>query len=140
MVMVDVREFDAAWNSMRREAVPLLLPYKTEEDSNSWWSSQAIFWNRLACFAPLYAVTPLFIFFENPEHNKYPRNARNYEKEQQIGAQMMGGLSSILPRAPTEYEGQYVKDKIRPLPRLPLMDWPFGKTFRSCANEFYKIK
>jgi hypothetical protein len=33
---------DAAINSFDRDAVPLFLPYLTDVDSHSWWSSQAI--------------------------------------------------------------------------------------------------
>jgi hypothetical protein len=134
MAMVGVQAFDAAWNSIRREAVPILLPYRSDEDSNTWWSSQAIFWNRLQCLAPLYAVIPLFIFYNNPEHNEYPRNTRNISNERHIADNMMGRLSSVFPRAPIEYESQLMHERIT---SLPLIDnGPFSETFQICAAEF----
>ncbi len=134
--MVELQAFDAAWNSMRREAVPVLLPYRTDQDSNSWWSSQAIFWNRLQCLAPLYAVAPLFVFYNNQEHNNYPRNQRNIAEEQRIADQMMGRLSSILTKAPTEYNDQFRQDRIRPLPLIIESKVTYDETFRKCNSEF----
>ena len=132
--MVELQAFDAAWNSIRREAVPIMLPYRSEEDANTWWSSQVIFWSRLQCLAPLYAVAPLFIFYENPEHGEYPRNTRNFANEQRITDHMMGRLSSVLAKPPTQYEGQFTADRTRPLP-LPPMQGPFSETFQRCAAE-----
>jgi hypothetical protein len=77
----------------------------------------------------------LFVFYDNPEHNEYPRNARNIANEQQIADHMMGRLSSVLAKAPNDYEGQFQINKIRSLP-LPPMEGPFSETFQRCAVEF----
>ena len=135
-IMVELQAFDAAWNTMRREAVPILLPYRTDQDSNSWWSSQAIFWNKLQCLSPNFVVAPLFIFIDNPDHNEYPRNPRNIPEEQRISDQMMGRLSGYLPRAPSQYEGQIIPDRIRSMPWTLDHTSSFGETFHQCTAEF----
>lgn len=133
-IMVGLQGFDAAWNSFRREVIPLLLPYRTEQDENTWWSSQAIFWNRVQCLHPYYAVAPLFIFYQNPEHNPYPRNPRNFNEERVIAEKMMGTLAGSFPRAPTDYLEEIKADKIRSWP----LDAPLNenKFFRTCADAF----
>lgn len=136
-IMVELQAFDAAWNSMRREAVPVLLPYRTDQDSHSWWSSQAIFWNKLQCLAPYFAVAPLTIFYENPDHNEYPRNPRNIPEEQRIARQMMGRLSGDLPLASPEYFGDTKQERVRTLPWTDVdHSSTFGDTFERCAAEF----
>jgi hypothetical protein len=134
MVMVELPGFDAAWNSIRREAVPIMLPYRTDEDSNSWWSSQGIFWNRLQCLSPFYGVAPLTVFYGNPEHNPYPRNARNMPSEHLVADRIMGRLSSYFERAPYSYEDYFNQERVRTLPLT--INWPPDETFRMCNYEF----
>jgi hypothetical protein len=133
-VMVELQGFDAALNSFRREAIPVLIPYVNDQDSNTWWSSQAIFWNRIQCLHPYYAVTPLFIFYQNPDHNPYPRNPRNFEEETVLGNKLMGALSGILPRAPREYIEGLRPERIRPWPLRTSLQT--SNYFSMCANEF----
>lgn len=133
-VMVELQAYDAAWNSMRREAVFTLLPYRPEEDHNTWWSSQAILWNRLQCLEPLYAVAPLFVFYVNTEHGDYPRNRRNLAEERRLADAIMGRFSSVLAKAPIEYEDQFRQDRVRTLPLI--IDKPVSDTFRLCHSEF----
>jgi hypothetical protein len=133
-VMVELQAYDAAWNSMRREVVNTLLPYRTEEDHNTWWSSQAILWNRLQCLRPLYAISPLFVFYINPEHEEYPRNKRNLAEERRIGDIIMGEFSGTLAKAPIEYEDQLRQEKMRSLPLVT--DKPVLDTFRQCNSAF----
>jgi hypothetical protein len=133
-VMVGLQGFDAAWNSFRREAIPLLLPYRTEQDSNTWWSSQAIFWNRLQCLQPYYSIVPLFILYQNPDHNPYPRNPRNFDEERVLSEKLMGGLSGFLPRAPRDYVEEIKAEKVRPWPlSTPLNENTY---FHICAREY----
>jgi hypothetical protein len=133
MVMVGLQGFDAAWNSFRREALPLLLPYLSDLDHHTWWSAQAIFWNRVMCFAPYYAVAPLSLLYVNPEHNDYPKNARNFADERIVGDRLMGALASVVPHAPTDYPAQFSAAKVRP---LPLEDTLFDSVYRTCSREF----
>jgi hypothetical protein len=133
MVMVGLQSFDGAWNSFRREALPLLLPYRSDLDHHTWWSSQAIFWNRVMCFAPYYAVAPLSLLYINPEHNDYPKNARNFADERIVGNQLMGALVGVIPHAPIDYPDQFSAAKVRP---LPLEDILFDSVYRTCSGEF----
>lgn len=130
--MVGLKAMDAAWNSFRHEALHILFPYQPDLDANTWWSSQAIFWYRLQCLAPWYVVAPLGIFYLNTEHANYPRNPRNYEREHEVGSQLMGGL--ILPRAPSHYSWEFKQEKIRHLPLA--LDQPMGGAFDLCSKAF----
>jgi hypothetical protein len=132
-MMVGLQAFDAAWNSFRREAVPLLLPYQPDLDQITWWSSQAIFWNRVMCFAPLYAVSPLSVLYDNPEHNDYPKNARNMTEEWLIGNRLMGALASIIQHAPSDYPDQLSASKVR---SFPIQDVPFDPLYEQCSREY----
>jgi hypothetical protein len=132
--MTRLHGMDAAWNSFRRNAVRVLFPYRPDLDANTWWSSQAIFWYRLQCLAPLYAVAPLYVFYINTEHAAYPRNPRNYSEEHRIGTQMMGGLSGRLHRAPSHFSLEFHQDKVRPLPLAA--GQPMDEVFHLCAQEF----
>lgn len=133
MVMVGLKGFDAAWNSFRHEALPLLLPYRSDLDHNSWWSAQAIFWNRVMCFAPLYAVAPLSLLYINPEHNDYPKNTRDLVKERQVGDDLMGPLSCVIQHAPVDYPAGFSADKVK---TLPLDDVQFDPVYKMCSLEY----
>jgi hypothetical protein len=132
--MVHLQSMDAAWNSFRRRTIPILFPYQPDLDANSWWSSQAIFWYRLQCLAPLYVSAPLFVFYINKEHGHYPRNPRNYTEEHRIGTKIMGRLSGILQRAPGYYSGQFTQDKVRWT--LDQEEEPMDGVFYKCLSEF----
>lgn len=135
-VMVNIQAMDAAWNSFRREVVHVLFPYNPALDSNTWWSSQAIFWNKLQCLAPLFVTVPLTIFYGNPEHNDYPKNTRDFEAENEVRIQIMKGMAGILPRAPTDYPLQFSQDKVR---ELPLTTLPaLSNIYELCVKEFSK--
>ena len=132
--MVHLQAMDAAWNSFRRRTIPILFPYQPDLDANTWWSSQAIFWYRLQCLAPLYVSTPLFVFSVNAEHGDYPRNPRNYTEEHRVGTKIMGGLSGILQRAPVHFSREFSQEKIR---RIPLeQSFPMDGVCDRCLNEF----
>jgi hypothetical protein len=131
--MIHLHAMDAAWNSFRHETVQILFPYRPDLDANTWWSSQAIFFFRLQCLAPLYVITPLYIFYINQEHTDYPRNPRNYTEEHRVGTQTIGKLSAILEQAPSHYSLEFKKDKIRP---LPLVEEPMDNVFFLCLKEF----
>ena len=68
---------DARLQAFHRDAAPLLLPYFTELDASSWWSSQGILQHLTAgCLAG--ANYELFVdrnksTLENQEHAQYPR-------------------------------------------------------------------
>jgi hypothetical protein len=131
--MVQLRAMDAAWNSFRRTAVPMLFPYQADLDASTWWSSQAIFWHRLQCLAPLYVVAPLYVFYVNQEHTNYPRNPRNYTEEHRVGNRTTGKLAGVLRPAPEHYSLEFKEEKIRP---LPLVEEPMGDVFDLCLKEF----
>ena len=131
--MIHMHSMNAAWNSFRHSTVQILFPYQPDLDAITWWSSQAIFWYRIQCLAPLYVVTPLYVFFINTKHADYPRNPRNYTEEHRIGTNMIGKLSAVLERAPTSHSLEYKQEKIRP---LPLMQEPMDDVFYLCLKEF----
>jgi hypothetical protein len=131
--MVQLRAMDAAWNSFRRTTVQMLFPYQPDLDASTWWSSQAIFWHRMQCLAPLYVVAPLYIFYINQEHTNYPRNPRNYTEEHRVGNRMTGNLSAVLAQAPEHYSLEFKEEKIRP---LPLVEEPMDSVFYQCLKEF----
>ena len=132
--MIRLHGMDAALNSFRRSAVHILFPYQPDLDANTWWSSQAIFWYRLQCLAPLYVVTPLYVFFINTEHTDYPRNPRNYSEEHRVGTQMIGRLSGILHQAPSHFSLEFKQDKIRTLPLAA--EQSMDSVFYLCSKEF----
>lgn len=131
--MVHLHAMDAAWNSFRHKTIQILFPYQPDLDAITWWSSQAIFWHRLQCLAPLYVVTPLYVFYINTEHTDYPRNPRNYTEEHRVGTKTIGKLSAILQQAPSHYSLEYKQEKIRP---LPLVAGPMDNVFNLCLKEF----
>jgi hypothetical protein len=131
--MIHLHAMDAAWNSFRHSTVQILFPYRPDLDANTWWSSQAIFFFRLQCLAPLYVVTPLSIFYINQEHTDYPRNPRTYTEEHRVGTQTVGKLSAILEQAPLHYSLEFKQDKIRP---LPLVEVSMDNVFFLCLEEF----
>jgi hypothetical protein len=132
--MIRLHGMDAAWNSFRRNAVHILFPYQPDLDANTWWSSQAIFWYRLQCLAPLYVVTPLYIFFINTEHTDYPRYPRNFSEEHRVGTKMIGKLSGVLHQAPSHFSLEFKQDKIRPLPLAA--EQQMDEVFYLCSKEF----
>jgi hypothetical protein len=131
--MIQLHAMDAAWNSFRHTTVQMLFPYQPDLDASTWWSSQAIFWHRLQCLAPLYVVAPLYIFYINQEHTDYPRNPRNYTEEHRVGNRMTGNLSTVLAQAPEHYSLEFKQEKIRP---LPLVEEHMDSVFYQCLKEF----
>ena len=132
--MIHLHAMDAAWNSFRHDTVHILFPYQSDLDANTWWSSQAIFWYRLQCLAPLYVVTPLYIFYINAEHANYPRNPRNYTEEHRVGTKMIGNLSLILKQPPSHYSLEFMQDKVRVLPLVA--ERQMDNVFYTCLKEF----
>ena len=139
-MMSSLEAFDAAFNSFHRDAVKILLPYLTDLDAVTWWSSQALLWFRLRCFAPLYAVAPLHIFYNNPEHNDYPRNKRDRTRELIIGERLLGGLAKILGTPPYDYIELLEEKRINSLHRFAGSDWRYSTdAYWMCHREFSKI-
>jgi hypothetical protein len=136
-LMLGLEAFDAAFNSFHRDAIQVLLPYNSDQDSVTWWSSQAIFWFRVRCFSPLYAVAPLDIFYRNPEHGAYPRNKRDRTAELGIGQKMLGRLASVLNGAPDDYLAQLTADKVMLVREMTGVDWrKKTHSFQLCVREF----
>lgn len=146
IVYTQIPAFDAAWNTFRREAIPILLPYIPDQDENTWWSSQAIFWNRIQCLAPWFAISPAFIFYQNIEHNPYPRNSRKLDEERLLGERLMGGLTGYLPKAPIDYPNELRDDRKRPWPwtehtnpsDMNILDSTFSQCAREYSETFYR--
>lgn len=134
--LVKLESFDGAWNSFHRDAVPVLLPYQSGLDFVTWWSSQAIFWYKVRCFSNQFAIAPLSIFYSNPEHNPYPRNARNAMEEISIGQKTLGKLAVQLGLAPMDYPEQFTKEKIRSLHEIQGLKWKEDlDSYKLCARE-----
>ena len=134
--LVKLESFDGAWNSFHRNAVPVLLPYQSGLDFVTWWSSQAIFWYKVRCFSDQFAIAPLSIFYNNPEHNPYPRNARNAMEELSIGQKTLGKLALPFGLAPMDYPEQFTKDKIRSLHEIQGLNWMEGlDSYKLCTRE-----
>jgi hypothetical protein len=136
-VLIKIESFDGAWNSFHRDAVPVLLPYQSDLDLHTWWSSQAIFWYRVKCFTSQFALTPLTVFYINPEHNPYPKNARNAMDEISIGQRTLGKLAPALGLAPLDYPEQLTNEKIRLLHELGDSNWMHElDSYKICVREF----
>lgn len=133
-IMINLQAVHGAWNSFRREVIHVLFPYRPDLDSNTWWSSQAIFWNKIQCLAPLFVVAPLYIFYTNPEYNQYPRNPRDFAAENVVREKMMRGLSGVLPRAPIDYPLEFKQERVRTLPLET--STPLSQAFHLCSKEF----
>jgi hypothetical protein len=134
-----IEAFDACFNSFHRDSIPVLFPYRADQDAVTWWSSQAIFWYRIQCFAPFFAASPLNVFASNPDHNPYPRNPRDKQEEQRIGMESMGILASILPPAPDDYPAQFSSEKIRSIDGNSNNQWQqktINDVYRKCLGEF----
>jgi hypothetical protein len=129
--------FDAQWNTVHRDAVAIMFPYYADLDAVTWWSSQAIFWYRLQCFAPNFAAVPVSVFCRNPDHNPYPRDPRNHEAEKAVATSHFYELSGQLPPAPIEYEGQILHERIRSISSMATdKDWRQEPLFLKCAAAF----
>jgi hypothetical protein len=137
--MSQIQAFDACFNSFHRDSIPVLFPYRPDQDAVTWWSSQAIFWYRVQCFAPFFASSPLNVFSSNPDHNPYPRNPRDKQEELRIGMESLGILASILPPAPDDYPGQFLAEKIRNIDSNSNNQWQQNTNndvYRKCLGEF----
>ena len=141
MYMSSIEAFDGCFNSFHREAVHVLLPYRPDQDAVTWWSSQAIFWYKLQCFAPTYASAPLNVFYANPDHNPYPHNPRDKQVERQIGMESLGSLASVFKPAPEDYvpaypgdPPQFVPEKVRRIDKQPDLRWRSAESFRQCSR------
>lgn len=141
---VKIEAFDAACNSFHRNSIPVLLPYQSDLDHVSWWSSQAIFWYRVRCFTPLYATSPLSVFMKNQEHDPYPREPRPIKKEMSIGQRMLGNLSKILQKPPLDFPDQFTAERIKPLDEIKEYNWmdeldAYNLCMREFSNGFHKF-
>jgi hypothetical protein len=139
--MSQLEAFDACFNSFHRDSIPVLFPYRPNQDAVTWWSAQAIFWYRIQCFAPFFASAPLNIFYANAEHNPYPRNPRDKQEEHRIGVEYMGTLASIFPAAPDDYlnPDQFLAVKVRNIDSSINNQWQQKTTndgYRLCLREF----
>jgi hypothetical protein len=129
--------FDAAWNTVHRDAIPVVMPYYADLDPVTWWSSQAIFWYRIQCFKPSFASTPLSMFYHNPDHNPYPQNPRRFDAERQIGVQHLYELAGQIALPPLDYPDQIRNEKIRPVAAIGNTgDWKQEPLFLQCAAAF----
>jgi STELLO glycosyltransferases len=128
-MMVQVQAFDACWNSINHDALSIVLPYHADLDSNTWWSSQAIFWYALQCFQPSFGVAPVGIYYSNNEHNPYPQGNRNMESEKAVGLLHLGIMAPELHLPPTEYEAQWITSNVQP---IKTTDWRSADLFQKC--------
>lgn len=141
--MSRIEAFDACFNSFHRDSIPVLLPYRPNLDAVTWWSSQAIFWYRIQCFAPFFASAPVNVFYSNGEHNPYPRNPRDKQEEHRIAIESMGTLASIFPPAPDDQPGQFLAEKIQNIDSNITNHWQqntqndgYGLCLREFSTEF----
>lgn len=76
--MYSYSTFDAIFNLMRRESVPILIPYVTMPKNASAWSSQAaLFYIMRHCLKN--AAVFSGITYTNPAHREYERGLREEE-------------------------------------------------------------
>ena len=136
-VMSQQEAFDAAWNTVHHDALAVMFPYYPDLDPITWWSSQAIFWYRLQCFSPAFATSPLSVFYRNPDHHPYPRNARDHAQEKAIATKHFYNLSNTIPLAPQEYEGQIRHERIKSIDSMrSFSDWREKPLFQKCKETF----
>lgn len=115
-VMTQMKVIDGVFNSFRRDALHVLLPYSTERSE--------IFWYRLQCLAPVYAITPLYIFYGKFRNNQLWKENR---------AQQTEGLT--LSGAPSDYFEEFRSEKVEKLPLLHDTVL-FNATFQRCLLKY----
>lgn len=130
--IVNIASYDAIFNTFRRNVVHLFLPYSTDLDSNSWWSSQAISWHFLQCLAPRMATAPAFIFYDNPGHLPYPRNQRDLALERAVAVTRLNGV--VLPEPPRDQEIGWGVEAIEDTASLDHEWFIHTEKFRSCSD------
>jgi len=111
--------FDAAFNAFHIDAINTVLPYETKFDDISWWICQAVLWQRIHCFAPVYALAPLNIFYENPSHDPYPRG-RDRDKEIQSQRDFVTAQNLSMPLPSVEYTDNWNMEHVIP---ISYMNW-----------------
>lgn len=140
-LMSSLEAFDAAFNSFHRDAVRVLLPYQADLDGITWWSSQALLWFKVRCFAPLYAVAPLYVFYFNPEHSDYPRNPRDRPQELILGPKSLGTLANILGTPPYDYVELFEEKRVNSLHHFTGSDWRYHTdAYWMCLRELPKFE
>ncbi len=76
------------------------------------------------------------VFYSNPEHNPYPRNARNAMEETSIGQKTLGKLAAPFGLAPMDYPEQFTKEKIRSLHEIQGLNWMEElDSYKLCLRE-----
>jgi hypothetical protein len=106
--------FDAAYNAYHVDAIDTILPYETKFDQRSWWIAQSVLWQRIHCFAPVYAVGPLDIFYENAGHQPYPRG-RDRGQEIQAQRNFTSTINVSLPLPAEDYKVNWNMDHVVPI-------------------------
>jgi hypothetical protein len=133
---------DAQLQVFDRQAVPVLLPYHSELDGRSWWSSQSILFQYLSgCFSGSNVVLGRDFRCASNDHNPYPRGELDLAKELEIVATLFPELMTFPLNISTNPAFRPLtcrspsKD-IRTLdPRnINLLDWKHSEAFITCLK------
>ena len=106
-MVVPVVWFDALFNAFHRKAIEHILPYPTQYDKESWWTSQL----HAMCSAELIfrgqtlLCVPITIY--NQQHRPYPRGL------QQVYAQVPAIIDEIQSKAPVVYQNRSLFDEMK---------------------------
>lgn len=67
-------DIDAAFAAFHATAAPMLLPYDTSFDSETWYGSQAIMILLMGASMPDHVIQFNHLYYKNTQHRKYPKN------------------------------------------------------------------
>ena len=91
---INAPNFDSAFNAFHYQAVDQILPYPTQFDKISWWSSG--YYSKVKCDItfPSQTLRLIKIFIINPKHRPYPRKEPNSHHDWNI---IMREVEATLP-------------------------------------------
>ena len=99
--------FDALFNAFHYKAIQHILPYPTQYDKESWWTSQL----HVTCSVELkfrgQALMFVLVTVDNQQHRGYPRGA------QRFGAQALTFIEEIQKSAPAVYQNRTLFEKLK---------------------------
>ncbi|KAL9950948.1 hypothetical protein ACROYT_G043523 [Oculina patagonica] len=106
-MVVPVMWFDAIFNAFHRKAIDHILPYPTQYDKESWWTSQL----HVMCSAELIfrgqALLCVPITVHNGQHRPYPRGQQN------LYLQVPVIVKEIQNRAPIVYQKRTLFNELK---------------------------
>ncbi|XP_078354580.1 uncharacterized protein LOC144639181 [Oculina patagonica] len=106
-MVVPVMWIDAIFNAFHHKAIDHILPYPTQYDKESWWTSQlhVICSIELKFRGQALLYVPITVY--NGQHRAYPRIQENYD------AQVRAFVEEIQNRAPIAYQKRTLFKKLK---------------------------